>query len=139
VVAGADHTLAHVVDIIGDRWSTLILAASFIGMRRYDDFQQQLGIATNILADRLKLLVDTGVLKRREYLANPPRQEYQLTNKGKSLYPQILALRQWVLDYLPPMRHSFKLVHRNCGAELAIDVVCGGCKASPQVGEVRFS
>lgn len=139
VVASADHSLGYVADIIGDRWSTLILAAAFIGMRRYDDFLQQLGIATNILSERLKSLVDTGVLQRCEYQANPPRHEYQLTAKGKSLYPQVLALRQWVLDCLPPVSHSFKLVHRDCGAELAIDVVCGTCKRPPQLGEVHFS
>ena len=139
LVASADHSLGHVVDIIGDRWSTLILAAAFIGIRRYDDFLQQLGIATNILADRLKLLVETEVLQRSEYQANPPRHEYRLTDKGKSLYPQILSLRQWVLDYLPSMGHPFRLVHRNCGADLAIDVICGDCKTAPQVGEVRFN
>jgi DNA-binding HxlR family transcriptional regulator len=134
----ADQSLSHVVDIIGDRWTTLILAAAFLGLQRYDDIQQQLGIATNILAERLKMLVQMGVLTRREYQSTPPRSQYELTEKGKSLYPQTLAIRQWALDHLPPVPHPYKLVHRSCGADLAIDVICKTCGEVPTVGEVEF-
>ncbi len=138
ISTSADQALGHIIDIIGDRWSSLILAAAFIGLRRYDDIQQQLGIATNILSDRLKLMVEVGVLARSEYQTHPPRYEYQLTEKGKSLYPQTMMLRQWVLDNLPPVSHPFKLVHTKCGADLAVDVVCGDCGKAPGVGEVQF-
>ncbi|NIB43334.1 helix-turn-helix transcriptional regulator [Pseudomaricurvus alkylphenolicus] len=136
--SGSDQALSHVVGILGDRWTTLILAAMFIGLHRYDDIQQQLGIATNILADRLKSLVDSEVLARSEYQSSPPRFEYRLTEKGKSLYGQTMALRQWVLDNLPPVAHPFRLVHASCGEDLAVDVVCGECKQTPQLGEVQF-
>ncbi|MGH1371477.1 MAG: winged helix-turn-helix transcriptional regulator [Cellvibrionaceae bacterium] len=138
VTADADHALGHIIDIIGDRWTTLILAAAFIGLRRYDDFQQQLGIATNILADRLKMLLQMEVLERKEYQSNPPRYQYELTEKGKSLYPQTMAVRQWVLDCLPEAIHPFKLVHKNCGQDLSVDVVCGHCQEKPGVGNVTF-
>ena len=138
VTADADQALGHIIDVIGDRWTTLILAAAFIGLRRYDDFQQQLGIATNILADRLKMLLQMEVLERKEYQSNPPRYQYELTQKGKSLYPQTMAVRQWVLDCLPEAVHPFKLVHKTCGHDLAVDVVCGHCKEQPSAGNVKF-
>ncbi|GGD60587.1 transcriptional regulator [Lacimicrobium alkaliphilum] len=133
-----DTSLAHVVDIIGDRWTTLVLAGSFVGLTRYDDFLNNLGIATNILADRLKILVDMKIFSRREYQVNPSRMEYLLTEKGKSLYPQTMTLRQWVLDVMPPLAHPYKLVHKSCGHDLEIDVVCGVCGKQPQIGKVRF-
>lgn len=138
VTADADHALGHVIDIIGDRWTTLILAAAFIGLRRYDDFHQQLGIATNILADRLKMLLQLDVLVRKEYQSNPPRYQYELTEKGKSLYPQTMVVRQWVLDCLPEAAHPFKLVHKLCGHDLAVDVLCGHCETVPAAGDVKF-
>ncbi|WP_423897330.1 winged helix-turn-helix transcriptional regulator [Candidatus Pelagadaptatus aseana] len=131
--------LGHVTDIIGDRWTLLLMAAAFVGLSRYDDFRQQLGVATNILADRLKMLVDADILKREEYQTNPPRFEYHLTTKGKALYPQTMALRQWVQEWLPPVSHPFTLVHRNCGHELQTDVICQGCGEVPGADEVRFS
>ncbi|WP_444932296.1 winged helix-turn-helix transcriptional regulator [Microbulbifer sp. SSSA002] len=139
VESSGDQPLAHIIDIIGDRWTLLLLAAAFIGLRRYDDFRQQLGVATNILADRLKLLVEMEVFSRHEYQSNPPRFEYQLTEKGKSLYPQTMALRQWVLEWLPKVSHPFKLVHRTCGVELATEVICEACDEPVLANEVRFA
>ncbi|ALS99864.1 winged helix-turn-helix transcriptional regulator [Lacimicrobium alkaliphilum] len=133
-----DVSLTHVVDIIGDRWTTLVLAGSFVGLTRYDDFLNNLGIATNILADRLKVLVEMGIFSRREYRVNPSRMEYRLTEKGKSLYPLTITLRQWVLDYMPPVAHPYKLLHTTCGHDLEVDIVCGVCRKKPQVDRVKF-
>lgn len=133
------QVLGHVTDIIGDRWTLLLMAMAFIGVKRYDDFRQQLGVATNILADRLKLLVETGIMTRSAYQTNPPRYEYHLTEKGKALYPQTMALRQWVLEWLPKVGHPFVLKHRPCGHELAIDVVCRACQAVPSAAKVQFN
>ena len=133
------QVLDHIADILGDRWTLLLIAATFVGMSRYDDFHNQLSIATNILADRLKLLVEMKIFSRHQYQSNPPRHEYRLTEKGKSLYPQTITLRQWALDWLPKVVHPFKLVHRTCGAELATDVVCEKCGIKPEAGKVSFS
>jgi len=133
-----DKSLGHIVDIIGDRWSYLVVAACFFGVRRFDDFQNELEISTNILSDRLKKLTDLGVLLRTRYQDSPKRFEYVLTDKGKSLYPQTLALRQWAIDYLEPDEVSFSLIHTQCGHELNVDVVCDDCKAIPNVNEVSF-
>ena len=133
-----DKSLGHIVDIIGDRWSYLVVAACFFGVRRFDDFQNELKISTNILSDRLKKLTNLGVLLRTRYQDSPKRFEYVLTDKGKSLYPQTLALRQWVIDYLEPDEVSFSLIHTQCGHALDVDVVCGDCKAIPNVNQVSF-
>ena len=82
-----DLSLAYVSDLIGDRWTLLLLIASFLGENRYDGFQKHLNIASNILTDRLNLLVDVNVFERKQYQDKPPRHEYRLTEKGKSLYP----------------------------------------------------
>jgi DNA-binding HxlR family transcriptional regulator len=138
-VSDADYRLGHIIEIIGDRWSTLIVASVFLGLSRYDDFQQHLGIATNILADRLKLLIDLDVLERSIYQESPPRYEYQLTEKGESLYGITLALRQWVLDYLPPMDKIYTLIHKTCGHDLEVDVICAACLQKPKPDKVGFS
>lgn len=131
--------LGHITDIIGDRWTYLLLGAAFMGLTRYDDFRQILGVATNILADRLKLMVDTGILNRDEYQTNPPRFEYHLTAKGKAIYPQTMVLRQWVLEWLPKVNHPFILKHRPCGHILDTDVICQGCDAMPRADSVKFN
>ena len=133
-----DKSLGHIVDIIGDRWSYLVVAACFFGIRRFDDFQNELEISTNILSDRLKKLTGLGVLLRSSYQDSPKRFEYVLTDKGKSLYPQTLALRQWVIDYLESDEVSFSLIHTQCGHELSVDVVCNDCSAIPNANEVSF-
>jgi DNA-binding HxlR family transcriptional regulator len=139
IVSDSDFRLGHIIEVIGDRWSTLIVASVFLGLSRYDDFHQQLGIATNILADRLKLMVDLGVFTRNIYQEAPPRYEYKLTDKGESLYGMTLAIRQWVLDYLPPMERTFKLIHSACGNDLDVDIICAKCLHKPQTAKVHFS
>jgi DNA-binding HxlR family transcriptional regulator len=137
-LSDADHRLVNIIEIIGDRWSSLIIASIFLGLSRYDDFHQDLGIATNILADRLKQMVNLGVLNRNLYQEAPPRYEYKLTEKGESLYSMTVALRQWALDYLPEMKRSYKLIHKNCGKNLNVDVICTSCSQKPQPNQVGF-
>lgn len=130
--------LGHVVDIIGDRWTLLLMAMAFVGVSRYDDFRLQLGVATNILADRLKLLVENQIFSRSQYQSKPPRFEYHLTEKGKSLYPLTMAMRQWALNWLPKVKHPLTLVHRPCGHELVSEVICETCHTIPQPRDVVF-
>ena len=112
--------LAHISDIIGDRWTLLILIASFLGVRRYDGFQKVLSIASNILSIRLALLVDANILERRAYQDKPPRREYCLTNKGKSLFPLVMFLRQWSQSRVGITEQH--LMHKSCGQLLKIEV-----------------
>ena len=87
--------VARSVDLIGDRWSLLIVRDAFDGMRRFSDFQRSLGVARNILSDRLKKLVDAGVLQTEAAAEGSAYQAYVLTPRGESLFPVVLALRQW--------------------------------------------
>lgn len=87
--------VARCVNLIGDRWSLLIVRDAFDGMRRFGDFQRSLGVARNILSDRLKKLVEAGVLEMQDASDGTAYQEYVLTPKGESLFPVIVALRQW--------------------------------------------
>lgn len=87
--------VARSLDAIGDRWSLLIVRDSFSGTRRFSDFQRSLGVARNILADRLRLLVQQGVLDVQPVADSATYQEYVLTPKGERLFPVVVALRQW--------------------------------------------
>ncbi|MFP2486800.1 winged helix-turn-helix transcriptional regulator [Enterobacter ludwigii] len=92
--------VARSVDLIGDRWSLLIVRNAFDGMRRFGDFQRDLGVARNILADRLRKLVDAGILAMQGASDGTSYQEYVLTDKGESLFPIVVALRQWGEQHL---------------------------------------
>jgi DNA-binding HxlR family transcriptional regulator len=104
--------VACVLDLIGDRWSLLVVRDVMRGKRRFSDFlQSPEGIPTNILTDRLKRLVRAGVIARRRYSDHPPRVEYVLTNKGEDLRPIMRAMVDWgvrhvegAVNPLPPSR-----------------------------------
>ncbi len=121
-------SVARSVDVLGDRWTFLILRECFFGSRRFDVFQESLGIARNILADRLKKLVRHGVLKRQRYQARPPRYEYRLTEQGLDLYGVIVELIRWGDRWLaassgPPLL----ITHDSCGCSLLPQVTCSHC------------
>jgi DNA-binding HxlR family transcriptional regulator len=121
-------SIARTVAILGERWTMVILRQAFQRQRRFEDIQRGLGIARNILADRLALLVDEGILERRRYQDRPPRYEYRLTQKGRDLYPVLLALMQWGDKYTagdagPPVL----LVHETCGHQTEPQFVCSHC------------
>jgi len=111
--------VARCVNLIGDRWSLLIVRDAFDGMRRFGDFQRSLGVARNILSDRLKKLVDVGVLEMQDASDGTAYQEYVLTPKGESLFPVIVALRQWGEHNLfeSGERHSL-LIDKNTGQQI---------------------
>ncbi|WP_407574977.1 winged helix-turn-helix transcriptional regulator [Raoultella terrigena] len=92
--------VARSVDIIGDRWSLLIVRDAFDGMSRFSDFQRSLGMARNILSDRLQKLVAAGILRTQAASDGTAYQEYVLTEKGERLFPLVVALRQWGERYL---------------------------------------
>lgn len=99
-LSDAPCPVARFVELIGDRWSLLIVRDAFDGMRRFGDFQRSLGVARNILADRLRKLVDADILAMQDASDGTAYQEYVLTPPGESLFPVIVALRQWGERYL---------------------------------------
>ena len=99
-------SVAQVLEIIGERWTWLIIRDAFLGITRFIDFEQSLGIARNVLTDRLNRLVEEGIFERVLYQERPARYEYCLTPKGSDLFTALNALRQWGDQYLSdkPMR-----------------------------------
>ena len=93
-------SIARALEIVGERWTLLIVRDAFLGLRRFDEFQQSLGIARNVLADRLNRLVEEGIFERVRYSERPERYEYRLTRKGRDLNVALVALRQWGDEYL---------------------------------------
>ncbi|WP_426036620.1 winged helix-turn-helix transcriptional regulator [Brevundimonas sp. DC300-4] len=110
-------------DIMGDYWSWAVLAAAFFRLRRFDEIHEALGVATNILADRLKTMVLQGVLGKRLYQQAPPRFEYRLTEAGRDLYPIIMAMHGWSERWLCPDGSPLRLIETGTGDPISA-VVC---------------
>jgi DNA-binding HxlR family transcriptional regulator len=97
---GQNCSIARALEVVGERWTLLIIRDVLLGLRRFDELQQSLGIARNVLADRLNRLVEEGVLERVRYSERPERFEYRLTRKGRELDIALTGLRQWGDKYL---------------------------------------
>jgi DNA-binding HxlR family transcriptional regulator len=123
-------SVARALERIGDRWTMLIIRDAFRGVRRFDDFQRELGVARNVLTDRLGRLVDDGILERRIYQERPERFEYRLTEKGIDLWPVLVSLMRWGDRYDPADGGPpTVVVHRDCGGELDEHLRCQRCGA----------
>ena len=120
--------LDRAFQVLGDRWTSHVIASAFMGRRRFGDLQSALGIAPNILSDRLSRLVDLGVLRKTLYQDKPQRWEYRLTDQGRDLYPLIAELNRWGDRWLdggkgPPLI----TYHRPCGQPLKAKITCDQC------------
>jgi DNA-binding HxlR family transcriptional regulator len=128
-----------IFSIIGDRWTYLVIAAAFFGMQRYDDIASSIGIATNILADRLKTLVDAGVLDRRPYQDRPMRYEYHLSDKGRGLYANTIAMHEWADRWLIDKdKQPLLLRHKICDKPFESELTCSHCELPLTVGDVSY-
>lgn len=123
-------SIARALEVVGERWTLLIIRDALQGLRRFEEFQRDLGIARNVLAARLGTLSDHGILEKVRYQQHPPRDEYQLTSKGRELGVAILALMQWGDRHLagpegPPRtaRHA-----NGCSGQVAVQLTCAGCE-----------
>lgn len=123
-------SIGATLQVVGDRWSALIIRELFYGSRRFEEFLQRLGIATNILTQRLRRLLDHGIVDKIAYQARPARHEYRLTDKGLDLYPVPLSMMAWGDRWLTHGRPPVKLTHRTCGRQLVPVLSCSRC-ASP--------
>ena len=127
---GQACSIARALELVGERWTLLILRDAFLGVRRFDDFQRSLGIARNVLTTRLQRLVEAGLLERRRYQERPERFEYRLTEMGVDLWPTIVTLMKWGDRHLagdagPPVM----LRHRGCGGAVDDRRMCERCGA----------
>jgi DNA-binding HxlR family transcriptional regulator len=126
-VADLNCSIARTLAIFGERWTLLVLRQAFLGVRRFEDMQASLGIARNILSDRLSTLVSEGILERRRYQERPERFEYRLTAKGRELYPVLVTLMQWGDRHAAPGGPPVLLRHRTCGHLAEPTLVCSHC------------
>jgi DNA-binding HxlR family transcriptional regulator len=132
-----DCSIAATLEVIGDRWSILILRDAFRGVRRFEEIQQDLGIARNILTDRLAKLVANGVLEKRKYQDRPARFEYRLTPKGIDLSPALVALMRWGDKHLAEEHGPTVLVHDDCGTPIDQTFICWDCDTTVAPTEIR--
>src|SRR3979411_2157241 len=112
-------SVAGSLELVGERWTLLILRDAFMGARRFEDFQRRTGMGRNVLTARLSRLVEDGIFKRVLYQEHPSRYEYRLTEKGIDLWPVIVSLLQWGDRYVYPGRAPVLLVHQGCGGAVA--------------------
>jgi DNA-binding HxlR family transcriptional regulator len=130
--------VANTAELIGDRWTVLILRDAFLGVRRFDEFQGDLGIARNVLTDRLSTLVEAGIFSPRLYQERPPRFEYRLTEKGRDLYDVLVTMWRWGDKWSPPQERFLRnLVHIDCGAVTHAVVRCEACGGDLETHNIR--
>jgi DNA-binding HxlR family transcriptional regulator len=121
-------SIARALEVVGERWSLLIIRdALFAGVTRFSDIQHNLGIATNILKDRLDAFIDAGIMERRQYSKQPEQYEYVLTAKGRDLAPALIALTQWGDRWTTPGEPPILYSHSGCGGAINQATVCARC------------
>jgi DNA-binding HxlR family transcriptional regulator len=121
-------SIARTLELLGERWTLLVIRDVFQGRRRFDEIQASLGVARNVLSARLARLVEEGILEKRPYGSHPRRHEYFLTEKGLDLWPALIALLDWGDRHLassdgPPV----VITHKRCGGRVDGRGYCERC------------
>ena len=130
-------SIARSLEVVGERWTLLILRDAVLGIERFEDFQNSLGIATNVLTNRLKLLCDEGVLERVPDEERPGRPKYVLTGKGAELAPALIVLMKWGDRHYPTPNGPPRLtLHVGCGGNIGPDFRCDRCGNLARPGEI---
>ena len=141
-------SVARALSVVGECWTMLIMRDAFLGTRRFDKFQHNLGITRHRLSERLGKLVDSGVLVKVPYNQRPLRHEYRLTRKGLALYPVMMSLARWGDDWMDHEEEGAPLeyVHQTCGHKMRPVLTCSECaqalhpeKVTPQLGPALLS
>ena len=134
-----EHSSVHqALTVIGDRWTLCVLSEAFSGVRRFDEMKEHLGIASNILSNRLARLVRHNIIEQVPYKeeGRRTRNEYQLTRKGLDLLPALVALIQWGDRYMPDESiTSATMIHADCSQEVHVEIVCAD---GHKVGSVQY-
>ncbi|MEU3983358.1 helix-turn-helix domain-containing protein [Streptomyces sp. NPDC026672] len=132
-------SIARTLEILGEKWTFLVLRDAFRGVRRFEDFIARTGIPRQVLSNRLSTLTSRGILSKQSYREPGvrPRAEYVLTPKGQDVYPILVALRQWGDHYEADAAGApLVMLHRDCGAEVSARLHCAGGHDVPSVHEV---
>jgi DNA-binding HxlR family transcriptional regulator len=127
---GQNCSIAKSLELLGERWTLLVVREAFLGTRRFEAFAERLDIARNVLTSRLTRLVEEDVLEKVRYQERPARYEYRLTEKGLDLWPVIVALLQFGDRYYAPAGPPVILRHRGCGGEVDERRMCRRCGAA---------
>jgi DNA-binding HxlR family transcriptional regulator len=125
--SGMHCSIAQCLEVVGEWWSLLIVRDAFLGVTRFDDFQERLGISRNVLNHRLGRLVEAGVLAKVPYSEHPPRHDYRLTDRGRDLWPVLTTIRQWGDKYAAPEGPPLELIHKGCGYVSEPRMICSTC------------
>ena len=132
-------SVAATLEVVGDPWTLLILRDAFRGIRRFEQWQERLGVARNVLAARLKALVENGVLTTRLYSERPPRKEYLLTPKGRDLRAVLLTMAEWGGKHVYGEGAAPNVfVHDACGHEFHAKLVCEACGEGLGRGDLTY-
>jgi DNA-binding HxlR family transcriptional regulator len=132
-------SIARSLEVIGERWTLLILRDAVLGAERFEEFQESLGIASNVLTSRLKLLCDEEVLERVPDAQRPGRPKYVLTDKGRELGPALIVLMKWGDRHYPTANGPPRLtLHAGCGGNIGADLRCARCGKQVRPGEIEL-
>jgi DNA-binding HxlR family transcriptional regulator len=132
-----DCPIARALELVGERWTILVIRDCFLGVRRFNDFLAHLDIPRAVLTNRLDRLVIEGLLERREY--RPGRNEYLLTDRGLSLWPILQSLAEWGDRHAAPLAGPRRVfAHAECGTDLAAGGACPACGVVPDAGDVEI-
>lgn len=136
--AGMHCSIARSVELVGDGWAPLIIRDLFLGVSRFDDLAEDLGIPRNSLTERLHKLVENGVAEKVAYREKPVRYEYRLTEAGRDFVPILVALTAWG-DRWAPSKHGKPILfqHANCGKKFHAEIVCSACGEAVTADNVR--
>jgi DNA-binding HxlR family transcriptional regulator len=132
--AGQECALASALEVLGERWTLLIVRDAFFGVRRYSDWVSRLDIPRAVLSDRLRGLVANGILVQRDDPARAGRRVYELTPAGEELWPALHALIAWGARHRRPSTNRYR--HAACGTELGPAAVCPECGVVPPAADV---
>jgi len=124
--ATQECSIARALEIVGERWTLLVIRDALYGVRRYNDFLVHLGIPRAVLAARLQSLTAAGILEKRRYQESPPRDEYVVTERGMALWPTVRSLGLWGREHLAPSRLRY-FRHADCGTDLGPYGECPAC------------
>jgi len=122
-------SIARSLEVVGERWTLLMLRDALLGLRRFEEFRESLGVASNVLTARLERLCEEGLLERRAYQTMPERFEYLPTRKGRDIAPALIMLMKWGDRYYAGPDGPPRLtVHRDCGGRVNDKLRCARCR-----------
>ena len=137
-IGAMNCSVARTLELVGDRWTMLIVHEAFLGVHRFEQFTEQLGVARNILTVRLQALVRHGILDRVLYQERPARYEYRLTDRGRDLHGVVCLLREWGDKWLPGKDGPSTVMHHTvCGRSLVPVLICAHCQSPAEYGNTR--